>query len=86
MHTKDVFYYLFTEDAIARHTALCEKAIGLQQPQPMVDNSAVIAKLANRVLMVAKQESDNSEDPQFIVRVNRAADELQKSTYTLPFA
>jgi hypothetical protein len=29
--------------------------------------------------MVAKQESDNSEDPNFISRVNRAADELQSS-------
>lgn len=43
----------------------------------MVDNASQIAKLANRVLMVAKQESDNSEDPQFINRLNRAAAELQ---------
>lgn len=45
----------------------------------MVDNTSAIARLANRVLMVAKQESDNSEDPEFIARVNRAADELQRS-------
>jgi len=45
----------------------------------MVDNASIIARLANRVLMVAKQESDNSEDPQFISRVNKAADELQRS-------
>lgn len=45
----------------------------------MVDNASCIARLANRVLMVAKQESDNSEDPHFIGRVNRAADELQSS-------
>jgi hypothetical protein len=27
--------------------------------------------------MVAKQESDNSEDPQFIARVNSASDQVQ---------
>jgi hypothetical protein len=29
--------------------------------------------------MVAKQESDNSEDPQFIARVNNASDQVQAS-------
>jgi len=29
--------------------------------------------------MVAKQESDNSEDPQFITRVNSASDQVQAS-------
>lgn len=33
-------------------------------------------RLANRVLLVAKQESDNSEDPQFISNVNTASDEM----------
>lgn len=62
-----------------KYTALCENAIVNRQPQSMVDNTSNIARLANRVLMVAKQESDNSEDPNFISRVNRAADELQSS-------
>lgn len=69
--------FLFIEEAMKRHTALCENAINNQQPQQMVDNASQIAKLANRVLMVAKQESENSEDPQFINRLNRAAAELQ---------
>lgn len=49
----------------------------------MVENTSSVARLANRVLMVAKQESDNSEDPYFVERVNQAADLLQssKSTY-----
>lgn len=38
-----------------------------------------VCRLANRVLMVAKQESDNSEDPQFIARVNSASDQVQAS-------
>lgn len=45
----------------------------------MVDNTSSIARLANRVLMVAKQESDNSEDPQFVDRVNQASYAVQES-------
>ncbi|XP_049275201.1 vinculin isoform X3 [Rhipicephalus sanguineus] len=66
-----------TEDMILKHTELCEDAMARQLPQQMVDNTSSIARLANRVLMVAKQESDNSEDPIFIGRVNQAADSLQ---------
>ncbi|XP_074603743.1 vinculin [Brevipalpus obovatus] len=66
-----------TEDAIRKHTALCENAINNGQPQPMVDNASQIARLANRVLMLAKNEAENSEDPDFINRMNRAAANLQ---------
>lgn len=69
--------FIDLEDAIKKHTALCESAIVNQQPQQMVDNTTAIARLANRVLMVAKQEAENSEDPAFIARVNKAADDLQ---------
>ena len=68
-----------SEDAIRKHTALCNHAIDQRQPQQMVDNTSAIARLANRVLMVAKQEAENSEDPSYVNRVNRAADELQSS-------
>lgn len=67
------------EDTILRHTEMCEDAMARQLPQQMVDNTSSIARLSNRVLMVAKQESDNSEDPIFIGRVNQAADTLQGS-------
>lgn len=60
-----------------KHTFLCEEAIKNGQPQKMVDNTSAIARLANRVLLVAKQESDNSEDPNFIDEVNQASDQLQ---------
>lgn len=60
-----------------KHTFLCEEAIKNKQPQKMVDNTSAIARLANRVLLVAKQESDNSEDPNFIDEVNQASDALQ---------
>ncbi|KYB26980.1 Vinculin-like Protein [Tribolium castaneum] len=66
-----------SEEQMRKHTFLCEEAIKNRQPQKMVDNTSAIARLANRVLLVAKQESDNSEDPSFIDDVNRASDALQ---------
>ncbi|KAL0120713.1 hypothetical protein PUN28_008407 [Cardiocondyla obscurior] len=68
-----------SEEQMQKHTFLCEDAIAKAQPQKMVDNTAAIARLANRVILVAKQESDNSEDPAFIQRVNHAIDVLQNS-------
>lgn len=70
-----------SEEAIRKHTALCDLAINHQNPQQMVDNTSAIARIANRVLMVAKQEAENSEDPYFVNRVNRAADDLASSEY-----
>ncbi|CAH1987173.1 unnamed protein product [Acanthoscelides obtectus] len=68
-----------SEEQMKKHTFLCEEAIKNRQPQKMVDNTSAIARLANRVLLVAKQESDNSEDPHFIDTLNRASDALQNS-------
>lgn len=62
-----------------KHTFLCEEAIKNKQPQKMVDNTSAIARLANRVLLVAKQESDNSEDPNFIEEINNATGYVQNS-------
>lgn len=68
-----------SEEQMQKHSFLCEEAIAKCHPQKMVDNTAAIARLANRVILVAKQESDNSEDPAFIQRVNQATDILQNS-------
>ncbi|XP_033214568.1 vinculin isoform X3 [Belonocnema kinseyi] len=68
-----------SEEQMQKHSFLCEDAIDKHNPQKMVDNTSAIARLANRVILVAKQESDNSEDPAFIERVNRAADALQNA-------
>ncbi|KAK6639942.1 hypothetical protein RUM43_008219 [Polyplax serrata] len=65
-----------SEEQMKKHTVLCEDAIKKNQPQKMVDNTSAIARLANRVLMIAKQEADNSEDPNFISRVNNASDQV----------
>ncbi|XP_043266466.1 vinculin isoform X2 [Venturia canescens] len=68
-----------SEEQMQKHSFLCEEAIAKTHPQKMVDNTAAIARLANRVILVAKQESDNSEDPAFIQRVNHSADVLQQN-------
>lgn len=72
-----------SEDCIRHHTDACEGSIARLQPQYMVDNTSSIARLANRVLMVAKQETDNSEDPLFVGRVNQTADQLQSTVTPL---
>jgi len=68
-----------SEEQMQKHAFLCEDAIAKALPQRMVDNTAAIARLANRVILVAKQESDNSEDLNFIQKVNQATDILQNS-------
>lgn len=59
-----------------RYTTRCEDAITSAYPQGMVDNTSQIARLGNRVLIAAKNEADNSEEPAFIDRVNTAASQL----------
>lgn len=65
-----------SENAMRRYTNHCEDSIVQNQPQQMVDNTSQIARLGNRVLMAAKNEADNSEEPVFISRVNNAASQL----------
>lgn len=66
-----------SEEHMAKHTVLCEDAIAKGDAEKMVEHTTSIARLANRVLQVAKQEAENSEDPIFIAGVNKAADHLQ---------
>lgn len=68
-----------SEEAIQKYTFLCEEAIRKKEPQKMVDNTSNIARLVNRVLLVAKQEADNSEDPEFIAKLNAATNRLEQS-------
>ncbi|XP_039286096.1 vinculin isoform X3 [Nilaparvata lugens] len=66
-----------SEEQMQKYTILCEDDIRNHEPQKFVEHTKAIARLANRVLQVAKQEADNSEDPAFIANVNRAADILR---------
>lgn len=74
-----MFYWRssITEEQMQKHTVLCEDAIARHDAQKMVEQTTAVARLANRVLQVAKWEADNSEDPEFIAAVNHAADNLQ---------
>jgi len=74
-----------SEEMMRRCTAECEDAIARGEPQRLVDGTSQIARLANRVLMVAKQEADNSEDPKFIGNVTGAANLLQASMFCFHF-
>lgn len=66
-----------------KHTLMCDDAIMKNDPNRMVDHTTAIARLANRVLQVAKQEADNSEDLSFISDINRAADQVQAGKYSM---
>uniref|UniRef100_A0A7E4ZTB3 Vinculin n=1 Tax=Panagrellus redivivus TaxID=6233 RepID=A0A7E4ZTB3_PANRE len=68
-----------SETAMRRYTNRCEDAIRDGQSQHMVDNTSQIARLGNRVLMAAKNEADNSEEPSFVQRVNQAASQLHSA-------
>lgn len=66
-----------SEEQMAKASFLCEEAIQKREPQKMVDNTSNIARLVNRVLLVAKQEADNSEDADFTSRLTAAAAQLE---------
>lgn len=66
-----------SEEQMQKYSFLCEEAIRNKQPQKMVDNTSNIARLVNRVLLVAKQEADNSEDPEFIAKLTSASNKLE---------
>lgn len=66
-----------SEEAMRRYTGECEDAIRGNQPPKVVDSTSNIARLGNRVLMAAKNEADNSEDPHFVNNINNAANRLQ---------
>jgi len=68
-----------SETAMRKHTTHCEDSIQSNQPQQMVENTSQIARLGNRVLMAAKNEADNSEEPSFVQRVNSAASQLHSA-------
>ena len=67
--------------AMQEFTNKCDEAIATKQPAKMVENTSSIARLANRVLQLTKQEADNSEDPKYISILNIAADQLQSSEF-----
>uniref|UniRef100_A0A8C6PRI7 Vinculin n=1 Tax=Nothobranchius furzeri TaxID=105023 RepID=A0A8C6PRI7_NOTFU len=68
-----------SEDAIKKDLDKCRVAMANHQPQMLVAGATSIARRANRILLVAKREVENSEDPKFREVVKAASDELSKT-------
>uniref|UniRef100_A0A1A8RY26 Vinculin n=1 Tax=Nothobranchius rachovii TaxID=451742 RepID=A0A1A8RY26_9TELE len=65
-----------SEEAIKKDIDKCRVAMANVQPQMLVAGATSIARRANRVLLVAKKEVENSEDPRFRDTVKHASDSL----------
>nr|XP_057914913.1 vinculin-like isoform X5 [Doryrhamphus excisus] len=65
-----------SEEAIKKDIDKCRVAMANIQPQMLVAGATSIARRANRVLLVAKREVENSEDPRFRDTVKHASDIL----------
>lgn len=65
-----------SEEAIKKDIDKCRVAMANVQPQMLVAGATSIARRANRVLLVAKREVENSEDPRFRDTVKQASDIL----------
>ncbi|XP_067092546.1 vinculin-like isoform X2 [Osmerus mordax] len=65
-----------SEEAIKKDIDKCRVAMANVQPQMLVAGATSIARRANRVLLVAKREVENSEDPRFRDAVKHASDIL----------
>ena len=64
-------------------TAKTEAAIGKADSLGVVNCTSAIARKANRVLQVANQEAENSEDPAFVERVQKAYSQLRESEWKI---
>ncbi|KAL4641092.1 vinculin-like isoform X2 [Arapaima gigas] len=68
-----------SEEAIKKDIDKCRVAMANVQPQMLVAGATSIARRANRILLVAKREVENSEDPRFGEMVKAASDELSRT-------
>ncbi|XP_023679984.2 vinculin-like isoform X2 [Paramormyrops kingsleyae] len=68
-----------SEEAIKKDIDKCRVAMTNVQPQMLVAGATSIARRANRVLLVAKREVENSEDPRFREMVKAASDDLSRT-------
>lgn len=68
-----------SEEAIKKDLDKCRVAMTNHQPQMLVAGATSIARRANRILLVAKREVENSEDPKFREVVKAASDELSQT-------
>ena len=65
------------EEHIRRAVGACEEAIHNRQRQTVIDNSALGARLSNRLLMTLYKESDNSDDANLRRQVDESGQKLK---------
>ena len=70
-------FSFYTEAAILEDSAQIEQAIIDSHAPAIIENAASIARRSNRVLQVAQQEVDNSEDPLLQLEVTNASNNLK---------
>ncbi|KAK2866781.1 hypothetical protein Q7C36_002837 [Tachysurus vachellii] len=68
-----------SEEAIKHDLEKCHVAMTNHQPQMLVAGATSIARRANRIVLVAKREVENSEEPKFRETLREAANELSAS-------
>ena len=68
-----------TEEYIRNSVEACEDGVNSRQPQKVVDNTALAARLSNRLLMTLYKELDNSEDPGIKRQVDAAGEKLKSA-------
>uniref|UniRef100_A0A9J7WXN4 Vinculin n=1 Tax=Cyprinus carpio carpio TaxID=630221 RepID=A0A9J7WXN4_CYPCA len=68
-----------SEEAIKKDLDKCQVAMANHQPQMLVAGATSIARRANRIMLVAKREVENSEDHKFRETVKAASDELSRT-------
>ena len=66
-------------------SAQIEHAIVNSHAPAIIENAASIARRSNRVLQVAQQEVDNSEDPLLQLEVTNASNNLKGGKTTISF-
>ncbi|XP_070565653.1 vinculin-like isoform X36 [Ptychodera flava] len=76
--TDTVSFIKATEDAIRRDNELVDMAIKQRQPAQVAGGASDMARRGKRVVEVARQEMENSEDPNFVDKVGKATNNLEK--------
>lgn len=72
-------FVLASEDLMLKFTKLCDVSIQNEDMHTMVEMTSNIARIMHRVAVVAKQESDNSEDKKYVSHLCHAITTLENN-------
>lgn len=76
--TDSVSFVQQSADSVRQRSDACEAAVNGANAVGLIENTSAVARLANRMIQVTKQEAENSEDSAFIAALIPAADKLQE--------